>query len=62
MSDIEISIVTGTYNRLKLLNNMVKSVRKSIGTGVPYEIIIVDGGSKDGTIQWCKDQSDVHRL
>jgi glycosyltransferase involved in cell wall biosynthesis len=56
---IEVSIVTGTYNRLQSLQTLVDSIRFSVGIGIPYEIIIVDGGSTDGTIQWCKDQPDV---
>ena len=56
---MEISVVTGTYNRLNYLKNMVESVRKSIGIGIPYEIVVVDGGSKDGTIDWCNKQFDI---
>ncbi|MFA5035664.1 MAG: glycosyltransferase [Candidatus Izemoplasmatales bacterium] len=56
---IEISVVTGTYNRLNYLQKMVESTRLSIGRGIPYEIIVVDGGSKDGTPVWCKSQPDI---
>src|SRR4030065_1229433 len=56
---MEISVVTGTYSRLNYLKSMVESVRKSIGTGIPYEVVVVDGGSKDGTVEWCKKQSDI---
>lgn len=57
---IELSIVTGTYNRLKHLQKFVYSVRMSVGgLRFPYEIVLVDGGSKDGTIEWCLDQPDV---
>lgn len=59
-TDIDISIVTGTYNRLKYLTLMVRSIRQSIAPGINYEIIVVDGGSsKDATIEWCKEQPDI---
>lgn len=54
-----VSIVSGTYNRLPHLQRMVGSVRFSVGTGVPYEIVLVDGGSKDGTIEWAQGQPDI---
>src|SRR5512146_1546504 len=54
-----VSIVTGTYNRLSFLQQMVSSVRKSIGIGIGYEIILVDGGSTDGSIEWIRTQSDI---
>ena len=56
---INLSIVTGTYNRLVPLRNLVDSVRRSIGKGLGYEIIVVDGGSTDGSIAWCKEQPDI---
>lgn len=54
-----VSIVSGTYNRLTHLKKMVESVRYSVGLGISYEIVLVDGGSTDGTIQWCRMQPDV---
>jgi len=54
-----VSIVSGTYNRLKYLQVMVQSVRNSAGVGIPYEIVLVDGGSSDGTIEWCRCQNDI---
>ncbi len=59
MSEIALSIVSGTYNRLSHLKNMVQSVRTSIGVGIPYEIVLVDGGSTDSTIEWCKSQDNI---
>lgn len=58
-SDILVSIVSGTYNRFGYLKKMISSVRSSVGVGIPYEIVLVDGGSTDGTINWCKSQSDI---
>ena len=54
----EISIVSGTYNRLSHLKKMIASVRNSVG-GISYKFVLVDGGSTDGTIAWCKSQSDI---
>ena len=55
---MQVSIVSGTYNRLPLLQLMVKSARQSAGD-LTHEIIIVDGGSTDGTREWCKSQDDI---
>jgi len=53
-----ISLVSGTYNRLKSLQAMIRSVRQSVGD-LPYEIIIVDVGSTDGSREWLQSQEDV---
>lgn len=57
----DISIVSGTYNRLPSLKRMVESVRQSttgiLGIGLGF--VLVDGGSQDGTIEWCKTQPDI---
>lgn len=54
-----VSVVSGTYNRLQHLKQMVQSVRISIGGKIPYEVVLVDGGSSDGTIEWCRQQDDI---
>jgi len=59
---MEISIVSGTYNRLHSLQRMVASVRVNMEGFSDYEIVIVDGGSQDGTIQWCRSQSDIRLI
>lgn len=58
---MEISIVTGTYNRLNSLQKMVRSVQENLDIEGfhDYEIVIVDGGSTDGTIEWCKSTPKV---
>lgn len=54
-----ISIVTGTYNRQPLLHKMVESARRQMFRGLEYEFVIVDGGSTDGTLEWCRQQPDI---
>jgi GT2 family glycosyltransferase len=54
----QVSVVLGTYNRLSFLKATIASVRSS-QIDVPYEIIVVDGGSTDGTIDWLTEQRDI---
>ncbi len=58
---MDISVVSGTYNRLPYLKNMVNSVRQSFRNnwGLLYDIVLVDGGSTDGTQEWCLNQPDI---
>jgi glycosyltransferase involved in cell wall biosynthesis len=54
-----ISLVTGTWNRRASLARMIASFRACLLTGIEYEVVVVDGGSTDGTIAWCKSQPDI---
>lgn len=54
-----LSIVTGTYNRQQYLRRMMESARKRIPRGIPYQFVIVDGGSTDGTLDYLRTQPDV---
>jgi len=54
----EISIVLGSYNRKWLLKLCIQSIREN-GITVPYEIIVVDGGSTDGALKWLIKQPDI---
>jgi glycosyltransferase involved in cell wall biosynthesis len=58
---MDLSVVSGTYNRLPHLMRMVQSVRDSLRSiyGLEYEIVLVDGGSNDTTQEWCKAQHDI---
>lgn len=49
-----ISIVTGTYNRLELLKGLFVSTAENIPVGIPYEFVINDNGSTDGTLEWLR--------
>jgi len=53
-----ISVVIGSYQRLKLLKLAVESIRAELESH-PYELIIVDGGSTDGTLKWLMKQKDI---
>ncbi len=57
-----ISIVCGTYNRLNTLKEMLDSIEATIPPTIPYEIVIVDNASTDGTWQWLTEQSDRFNL
>ncbi|QHT62613.1 glycosyltransferase family 2 protein [Paenibacillus lycopersici] len=48
------SIIIPTYNGLPLLQNAVAAIRLYTDpVQTPYEIIVVDNGSEDGTAAWC---------
>lgn len=55
-----VSVVLGTYNRLRFLRLAIKSIRDELKDyGDESEIIVVDGGSTDGTIDWLTKQKDI---
>ncbi len=54
----KVSLVLGSYNRKAFLRATIASIRDN-GFGGPYEIIVVDGGSDDGSIPWLTAQKDV---
>jgi len=56
----QISIVLGSYNRIKFLKVTIKSIRQEIERyHLLCEIIVIDGGSNDGSIQWLIRQKDI---
>jgi GT2 family glycosyltransferase len=54
----DVSVVLGTLNRMELLKPAIESVRRSLA-GLNGEIIVVDGGSSDGTRVWLCEQDDI---
>lgn len=54
--DFKISIITVVLNREELLEKTIKSIISQSGKN--YEIVIIDGGSTDGTIEIIKKYSD----
>lgn len=54
----DLSIVFGTFNRLRFLKRCLECARLAVGS-LTHEIIIVDGGSSDGTLAYLRKQKDV---
>ena len=50
---MNISVIIPTYNRKEMLKRAIQSVL--IQSYTPYEIIVIDDGSDDGTKEWLKD-------
>ncbi|MDN5316594.1 MAG: hypothetical protein PWR08_718 [Thermoanaerobacterium sp.] len=51
------SIIILTYNQIDYTKMCIESIRKY--TKTPYEIIVVDNGSTDGTIEYLELQNDI---
>lgn len=49
------SIVIPTYNGLHLLGRCIAEIRRF--TDRPFEIIVADDGSTDGTADWCRGEN-----
>lgn len=56
----ELSIIIGSYNRRPFLAAAIESIRQELSRcGLPGEIIVVDGGSGDGSLEWLIRQKDI---
>ena len=53
-----VSVVIGSYNRLPYLQATIDTVRKDVES-LAHELIVVDGGSTDGTVDWLVKQKDI---
>ncbi len=58
MNKKQISVVIGSFNRFNLLKLCIDAVREELND-FNYEIIVVDGGSVDGTTEWLLQQKDI---
>lgn len=52
-SQIEVTVIIPNYNNVKLLDNLLISLKKSDS---PYKIIIVDNNSKDNSVELIKQK------
>lgn len=53
-----VSVALGSYNRRAFLKLTIDSIRSEV-SGIPHEIIVVDGGSNDGSLRWLTRQKDI---
>ncbi|PSW19150.1 glycosyl transferase [Photobacterium sanctipauli] len=58
-AEIEVSVVLPNYNCLPTLPRAINSIRAQ---EVDVEIIVVDDGSTDGSVEWLLDQPDITLL
>lgn len=57
----DISIVLGSKNRKNLIKATIQSIREN-GFSGKMEIIVIDGGSTDGTCDWLAKQKDIFTI
>lgn len=57
----DISVVLGSKNRKNLLKATIKSIREN-GFSGNLEIIVIDGGSTDGSCDWLAKQTDIFTI
>ena len=50
-------VLVPTYNRLESLKRTLTSIKTQ--TNCSHEVIVIDGGSSDGTVEFLKIQADV---
>lgn len=50
------SIIIPTYNGLELLKSCIAAIRRHTDDATPYEIVVADNGSTDGTASFCASE------
>src|SRR5215467_6944013 len=56
MAAPEVSVVIPTHNRLEVLAEVLSALVRQEGAP-PFEVVIVDDGSTDGTADWLRHRS-----
>ncbi len=50
-----LSVIIPTLNEVSTLPHLIKSLTEQ--KGITFEVVVADGGSHDGTLQWCEQQT-----
>lgn len=58
LSPIVVSVVLGSFNRKWYLQRVIAGLRREL-SGLAGEIIVVEGGSTDGSTRWLTRQKDI---
>ncbi len=56
MPGFEVSVVIPTHNRLEVLTEVLSALVRQEGAP-PFEVVVVDDGSTDGTAEWLRNRS-----
>ncbi len=59
--DVDVSIIIPVFNKLALTRQCLESIRAKTA-GVTYEIIVVDNGSTDGSVDFLRQEEETGRL
>jgi len=61
MSELDLSVIAPIYNEEESIVHLVREVQEALAdTGLRYELVLVDDGSKDGSFELMKQLSAVH--
>ena len=60
MSEIKISVIVPTYNRLELLKSQVNALMSQTLAETQYEVLVVNDGSSDGTKEYLDHMQDFY--
>lgn len=54
LSKIKVGVAVVTYNRLDYVKKNVEAIKTF--SSLPVKLVVVDDGSADGTVEWCKEE------
>jgi N-acetylglucosaminyl-diphospho-decaprenol L-rhamnosyltransferase len=59
---MDVSVVTVSYNTRELLRGCLASVFSTLGSGLQYEVVVIDNASSDGSAAMVRDEYPQVRL